>query len=276
VLRRTANAALAVVAAAAIAALHAGTADANASNPPGTNAGPPYQFRTELMGDVPQTALKDQVELIKTKLGYRYWTGQQNNHIVVTLVDGGLKFRDTHTDRFKLLAAACHRQQAKVGISAVCRVPTDITVSHPLLVEIWPRLGNDYLNTSTLPATFAVTMLSDEGNDTAYFGAGPDFFNGHKGRDHVYGAAGNDWVRGGIGRDFVYGGSDHDDIVGMQGDDDVHGGDGDDRIWGAGGGDTVWGDAGSDSLVCGDGHDTATIDTADYYYGTCESVNQSS
>jgi hypothetical protein len=265
--------ALAVLVGAALSAVGAVSAGGSTTDPAGTNAGPPYQFTTELMGEGAGTALKDQVELTRTKLGYRYWTGQQNNHIVVTLVDGGLKFRDTGTERFKKLAAACQRQKVKVGISAVCRIPSDITVAKPLLVEVWPRLGNDYLNTSALPATYAVTFLSDEGNDTAYFGAGPDFFNGYMGHDRAFGGGGNDWIRGGLGNDEVHGGAGNDDIVAETGADNVHSGEGDDRVWGSDGDDRIWGGAGADFIYCGDGSDSATVDAADQFFPNCESVN---
>src|SRR4051812_27805577 len=129
------------------------------------------------MGEYSNVRLKDQAMLTRTKHGYRLWSGGQDNHLTVTLVDGGLRFRDTGTKSFKKLSPACHRQRVRIGIGAVCRVPADITQRRPLLVEIWPRLGDDYTDASTLPATFAVTVLTDEGNDVAYLGAGPDFFN---------------------------------------------------------------------------------------------------
>src|SRR3954454_12958678 len=86
---------------AAKAATH--TRSGSAEQEPGSNAGPPYQFTTELMGEYSTMILKDQALLTRTDLGYRYWSGGQNNHIVVTLVEGGLKFRDTATKSFKKL-----------------------------------------------------------------------------------------------------------------------------------------------------------------------------
>jgi serralysin len=212
---------------------------------PGSNAGPPYQFTTELMGEYSTMILKDQALLTRTDLGYRYWSGGQNNHIVVTLVEGGLKFRDTATKSFKKLSPHCTSQTVKVGISAVCHVPDGITTQLPLLVEIWPRLGDDYVDARTLPDTYAVTVLSDEGNDVAYLGAGPDFFNGHSTRDKVWGGAGNDWIRAGLGND---------------------------RIGGNVGTDHMWAELGNDWVLCGGGPDRVENDAADRVFPSCEAV----
>ena len=271
-LRRTVYSAMGVAVAAAMTALAMGSAAAS-EPPPGANAGPPYKFTTELMGGHEDLALKDQAMLTRTQLGYRIWSGSQNSHLVVTLVDGRLSFVDTGTQSFKKLASACERQKVKVGISALCRVPGTITVSQPLLIEVWPRLGNDYTDTSSLPDTFAVTVLGDEGHDVAHFGAGPDFFNGAAGRDIVWGGGGNDWIRGGIGNDAAFGGDGDDDIVGQDGSDTMRGGDGNDRLWGGNDSDHLWGDTGADFDVCGNGTDTADADSSDRVLANCESVN---
>jgi serralysin len=240
--------------------------------PPGSHAGPPYEFKTELMSYAPSLRVKDQAILARTKLGYRLWSGGQDSHLTVSVLDGKLSFRDTGTKSFKRLSPKCERQRVRVGISALCKIPSDISVRRPLLVEIWPRLGDDYTDASTLPATFAVSMLSDEGNDVAKLGAGPDFFNGHLGRDRVWGGGGNDWVRGGDGNDHVYGGLGNDDIVGMENNDTVHGGDGNDRIWTGPGSDNLVGDEGADLLICGTGIDTATQDASDQVSRNCDHI----
>ncbi len=251
--------------------LAAGTADGRETSTR-SHAGPPYQYTTELMGQFVVIPLKDQGMLAKTDLGYRFRTGQQNSHLVVTLVDRGLRLVDTGTRSWKRLSPACKKVKVKVGIAAVCRVPGDISVRRPLLLEIWPRLGNDFTDTSTLPATFAVTVLGDKGNDVAHFGAGPDFFNGHSGRDVVWGNDGADWIRAGLGNDVVWGGTGNDDLVAMQGRDRMHGGDGDDRVGGSDGEDRLWGDAGTDFILCGTGHDNANADAADRIFHDCEAV----
>jgi hypothetical protein len=216
--------------------------------------------------------LKDQARLTRTKHGYRLWSGGQDSHLVVTLIDGGLRFRDTGTKSFQRLSTRCDRERVRVGISAVCRVPADITEQRPLLVEIWPRLGDDYTDASTLPVTFAVAVLSDEGRDVAYLGAGPDFFNGHSTRDKVWGGQGSDWIRAGLGNDLVYGGPGDDDLIGMEGADEVRGGPGDDRVGGNDGDDRLWADSGSDWILCGNGRDRAVKDAADRAFPDCETV----
>ena len=36
------------------------------------------------------------------------------------------------------------------GVAATCRMPSHATTSTPMLLEVWPRLGDDYLDASTL------------------------------------------------------------------------------------------------------------------------------
>ena len=177
-LRRTVSAALAILVAAAISAVPVQTAGGS-EDPPGTNSGPPYTFTTELVGQFGFLPLRNKGQLTRTEHGYRFRTGNQRDHLVVSRVDGKLRFVDTgNVDSWRKLSPACHRQRVRVGIAAVCPVPSTITVRRPLLIELWPRGGDDFTDTSTLPATFATTVLSDFGDDVSHFGAGPDFFNG--------------------------------------------------------------------------------------------------
>jgi hypothetical protein len=238
------------------------------------NAGPPYNFTTELVGQFELIPLKDKSMLTRTKLGYLYRTGQQHNHIVVTRDERGLRFVDTGTKSFKKLSPACRRERVPVGIAAVCRVPDNISRRWPLLIEIWPRLGNDFADTSSLPATFAVTVLSDRGRDVARFGAGPDFFNGHTGTDRVRGGAGNDWIRAGHGNDFFRGGQGNDDLVAMPGHDTVRAGRGHDRVGGGDGRDRLWALPGTDMVLCGTGRDSANVETRDRVVRDCESIDR--
>ncbi len=237
---------------------------------PGTNTGPPYNFTTELKGQFGTPPLKNQAMLTRTKLGYRLWSGQQDNRLILTRVDRGLRFVDRGTDRFKKLAPACQRKRVKVGIAAVCRVPGDVTVRRPLLIEVWPRLGNDFTDSSALPATFAVTMLGDKGRDVAHFGAGPDFFNGFSGHDHVWGGAGNDWIRPGDESDAVRAGAGSDDVVSVGGADVLRGQRGHDQLWGGDGNDRIRGQAGADFLLCGNGRDRFGADGSDRVAQSCE------
>lgn len=274
-LRRIVCPALAVLATAAMVAGTTGPAAAN-EPPPGANAGPPYPFKTELISYGAHGAtLKDSGWLTREKHGYKLWTGQQDSHLVVTLVDGRLRFADRGTKRWTNLPKSCHRQKVRAGIAAVCRVPGTFTVRKPMMLELWPRLGDDYTDTSSLSARFAVTMLGDKGRDVAHFGAGPDFFNGYSERDLVWGGAGNDWIRSGVDNDFVDAGAGNDDVVAVDGSDTVRGGVGHDRLWTGDGNDRLWGGTGADHLICGNGRDRATIGAGDSFFGSCESVNRS-
>ena len=217
-LRRTVSSALAIlVVAAAISAVPVQTAGGS-EDPPGTNSGPPYTYTTELVGQFGFLPLRNKGQLTRTDHGYRFRTGNQRDHIVVSRVDGKLRFVDTgNVDSWRKLSPACHRQRVRVGIAAICPVPSTITVRRPLLIELWPRGGDDFTDTSTLPATFATTVLSDFGDDVSHFGAGPDFFNGFLGRDKVWAGAGNDWIRTGDAHDVVVGGPGNDDIAAADG-----------------------------------------------------------
>jgi serralysin len=273
VFRRTVRHAFAVCAAAAMTAVTIGPAAAGEPLP-GVDAGPPYDFVTELMGEGVYISMKDVGFLGRTPHGYRFRTGQQDSHLVVTRVDGGLRFVDTGTRSFKRLSPLCQEKNVRVGIAAVCPMPASISVRWPLLVEVWPRLGNDFTDVSTLPATVAVTVLGDGGRDVAHFGAGPDFFNGHIGQDRIRGGAGNDWIRAGDGDDTVEGGPGNDDLVAMEGADVVHAGAGDDRVGGGDGDDRLWADAGADFVLCGIGRDRAMVEAADRVFHDCESVER--
>lgn len=272
-LRRTVRIALAVLVTATVTALPVRTAD-GVGGAAGSHAGPPYDFTTELVGQFTFVPLRDKGMITKTEHGYRYRTGGQNSHLVVTLVDRRLRFVDTGTMSWRKLSPACQRKHVTVGVAAECRVPRSITVRRPLLLEVWPRLGNDFTDTSALPATFAVAVLSDLGNDVAHFGAGWDYFNGFRGRDQVWGGGGNDFIRSGFGNDTVMGGPGNDDVVAGDDRDRVRGGDGDDRLWGGEGSDRLWGDDGADQLRCGTGTDGVHVDAGDHgFEDDCESVD---
>lgn len=263
-IRRTSIAAAALAALAAVAGPDPGDAAGQGTPPngPGT-AGPPYDYATELMGGYAFLPLPDQAALTVTDHGYLFRAGQQDTHLVVTLTDDGIRFADTGTAAFKELAGTCVEEHADVGIAALCTVPAGISADAPLLVEVWPRLGDDYVDGSGLPETVAMTMLSDAGHDTAVFGAGPDFFNGFTGRDRVWGGDGNDWIRTGQGPDRVWGGAGDDQLVATDGRDVLFGEDGDDLLGGGAGDDRLDGGPGADRLKCDGGADTATTDGAD-------------
>jgi serralysin len=269
--QRTARRLLAALAMAAVAAsVGSGTVQAVAETR--LTAGPPYDFTRALIdGRQVGKPLTGVAVIDRTAHGYVYRAGSQDNRLTVTRVKRGLRFADPATPRFKSLARECRNVPARRGVAAVCPVPGGISEQQPLLVEVWPRIGDDHLDTSTLPVTFAVTMLGDLGDDVANFGPGPDFFNGHTGRDRVRGGGGDDWVRAGDDDDLVFGGPGNDYLVGMLGDDVIRGGDGDDQLAGMDGDDLLHAGAGRDRTACGSGTDTAWVDTDDFSRD-CESV----
>lgn len=254
---------LAAAAGLALAAVTTGAAAGAAT--PDPNYGPPYQYTTELMGQFgAPIPLKNMALLTTTDHGYLYRAGQQNSHLTITLTDAGIQLVDTGTAKWKsAVPSTCQQLAVAQGVGAVCPVPSWVSASQPLLVEVWPRLGDDYVDGHTLPDTVAMTVLADAGNDTALLGAGPDFFNGHSGHDVVDGGAGNDWIRSGLDADTVHAGAGNDKVVGQDGADTIYGDDGNDALYGSGGRDRLYAGSGTDKASCGPGRDRATIDRAD-------------
>lgn len=201
--------------------------------------------------------------LSRVRHGYLYRAGQQNSRLQITFSKDGLRFVDRGTKSFKRVARGCRQVPVRHRVSAVCRVPSTTSVDAPLLIEVWPKLGNGWVDGHTLSAAFAMTVLGDKGRERVRFGAGPDLFNGFMGVDRVSGCAGNDWIRPGPGRDVIDGGDDDDQIVDLAGDDLLMGGDGEDRIGGGPGNDRIEGGAGKDLLLCGPGLDHVPFDPLD-------------
>jgi Ca2+-binding RTX toxin-like protein len=110
-------------------------------------------------------------------------------------------------------------------------VPVATSATDPTLLEVHPRLGNDYVNGGSLPAVFELAVLADEGRDVVYGGSGNDFINAAQDADQVHGGAGNDWMRGGLAGDLMTGNSGNDYLVGQDGRDVIRGGTGEDRIF---------------------------------------------
>jgi len=264
---RYAPTAFATLAVAAVATTTATTTATTATTEAASTrvaAGPPYDFTTALMdGRQVGKPLTGVAVINRTVNGYVYRTGSQDNHIVVRRVRRGLRFADSATPRFKHLDSSCRKVRARRGVAAVCSVPRGISKRKPLLVEVWPRIGDDFLDTRRLPASFSVTMLGDLGNDEAHFGPGADFFNGHKGRDRVWGGGGDDWIRAGDGNDLIVGGPGKDYLVGMEGNDVIRGGSGDDRLFGMDGNDRLFPGVGTDFVQCGNGSDRTRVEDAD-------------
>lgn len=233
---------------------------------PSSQALPP----TELLGGGEVIPLKDAAMISRTDVGYRLRAGQQDSHLVVTLVGGRLHFADTGTAELRRFPKACRAEDARVGVAVSCRVPARYDGGNPMFLEVWPRLGDDVVDGSALPSSYRLWVLADAGEDTVLGGAGDDFVNGAQDDDLVRGGAGDDWLRTGIGRDEIGGDAGADELVAGDGADRAHGGDGDDRVGGGAGPDQLSGDAGRDTVVCGTGTDVVWLDLLDRAVG-CES-----
>jgi hypothetical protein len=246
-----------------------------ASGTPGLGPHFPYVQQILIGGVIP---LKDKAIINRTPNGWLYRAGQQNSQLTVTMVQGRsayrLQFVDTSTQSWLWLPKRCHRLEVPQGVSASCRVNPRFTVQQPMLVEIWPRLGDDTVDTSALPALFDVSILGDDGDDVAYLGAGNDFFNGAQGSDTVHGGDGRDWLRTGLEDDSIDGGPGNDYLVGVDGDDALDGGQGDDKIYGSDGNDHHFSGPGDDYVSCGDGFDTAVYKNTDHAV-SCETLHLS-
>ncbi len=241
---------LAFAAVAAVAALALPSSTALASSSPGKGATSFPQTtgshpRTEIMWSnvVP---LKNQSQIVVDEWGLRYMSGQQNSHLTIIYTDNGeLLYTDTGTDKWRKLPPTCIKQKVPQGISALCTIPDAFADANTMFLEVWPRLGNDWVDGSTLPARFRLWALVDKGRDTVFGGAGDDFANGYMGVDKFYGGPGDDWFRGGLDEDVLVGDAGSDYLVATDQDDVLEGG------------------AGVDGLYCGNGRDTATTDSSD-------------
>ncbi len=264
-----------VAAALALPLVAASTTSAHADAPI-DGVGPTLPFTEALLPEHgPVIPLKNAAKLNRTRHGYLYRAGQQNSHLVVTRVATGLRFRDSGTQKWSSrLPGACHRQKVRIGVAAVCTVPATTDGYNPMLLEIWPRLGNDYIDGRTLTAAFQMAVLADAGRDNVHTGAGRDFINGAQGPDRASGGDGNDWIRTGIGNDRARGDGGDDYVVGADNNDVVRGGLGHDRVYGGAGHDRLYPDAGTDFVVGGTGRDTAYVDDADRVTRDCETVHQ--
>jgi hypothetical protein len=186
-----------------VAGLTLGVSSATADHPP-LMLGP---------GDAGVSDMGGSAIIRYSKFGPVYISGKHDQHLTVKWVQSrhSIRFRDTRTGRFKSLPDRCQRERVKTGISAVCKVPPRFN-SQRMYIQVWPRLGNDYTNGSTLPSRFRLWALVDAGNDVVYGGDGADFVNGAKGNDRIYGGGGHDWLRGGPGADSIIGGGGSDRI----------------------------------------------------------------
>ncbi len=217
---------------------------------------------TELVGQFPLPKLAEtEAHLSLSPWGYRFQAGMANNHLTVTQVGNRLRFVDTAARSWASTPRTCKRQRVRGAAAAVCRIPSRFR--DRMFVEIWPRLGHDYVDGSTLSRRFRMWVLTDAGNDTIHLGAGADFGNGAFDHDTVTGGRGADWIRVGTGSNRIDGGSGGDRLMGGDNQDRIHGGPGADRLGGLRGNDYLWGDGDADILVGGPGHDVAYAEGSD-------------
>ena len=148
-----------------------------------------------------------------SRFGLIYIAGQQHSRLTVTFVEekNALRFRDTGGTHRVKLTKGCSREKVRRGISALCVIPKRFD-RQKSFVQVWPRLGNDYVDGRTLPARFRLWVLADAGRDVVYGGDGADFVNGAKDGDRIFGGKGNDWLRGGPGANHIVGGAGKDRV----------------------------------------------------------------
>ncbi|CAA9364778.1 MAG: hypothetical protein AVDCRST_MAG72-2605 [uncultured Nocardioidaceae bacterium] len=238
---------------------------------PGVGPHRPYVQEIPIGGVVP---LKNEALLNRTEHGWLFRAGQQNTNLTMTYTDGRLHFVDTGTASWKWLPKGCTKLDVPLGVGASCVIGTKFTDAAPMLVEVWPRLGNDVMDSTALPALFDVSYLGDKGDDVAYLGAGDDFFNGAQDADSGYGGDGRDWIRTGLADDFIDGGADGDYLVGVDSNDTIYGGSGDDNLYGIDGDDKLFAGDGNDRISCGNGTDEATLKSTDKALA-CETTSNS-
>jgi hypothetical protein len=166
--------------------------------------------------------------------------------------------------------------------------------------------GDDFLDATTI--RLPVTASGGTGNDTIATGQGNDTLDGGSGTDTLRGGAGSDTVtyasatapvtaalggsagNGASGEndtiaadvENLTGGPGDDTLTGDGGPNVLSGGAGNDTLDGGAGADTLDGGAGNDtfaardgevdSLLCGDGQDGGSADTADVIGSDCEAV----
>lgn len=228
---------------------------------------------TELVGqyDLPRTDLRQNLITV-SRWGLRFVGGGAGNRLTVTEVGDQVRYVDRAATSWKSLPSVCRRISVPTGIGAQCRVPRQFEGKRTYL-EIYPRLGNDRVDASTMSRRFRMWVLTDAGNDSVSTGAGDDFVNTAFGRDTATGGAGNDWIRVGDASNAAFGGPGADYVTGGPGADRLAGGPGDDRIFGSDGRDRLRGDDGADLLNGGGGRDLAVRDRADRVTG-CEVVRR--
>ncbi len=268
--RRSTLVALTTIVLSAGSLVPASTAAADRDKPPTSTDAAPDSWTDlelptmELYGQIksmPRTSLTEG-HLSITRWGYRFVSGAGNNVLTVTVTDSGaLRFQDRTIKRWTNLPGGCARVPAEVGSAVECNVVDKH--ANGAFLEVWPRLGNDTIDTSALPEQWRTWVLTDAGTDEVRTGAGRDFINTAAERDLADGGGGDDWIRMGRDGNEAFGGDGDDKLVGGENDDTLHGGNGDDSVGGLAGDDVLHGDAGTDLLAGKVGYDIGYRDGLD-------------
>jgi hypothetical protein len=212
------------------------------------------------------------IDLDRTADGYKFRGASRfGSHLVITHEEGRLVFVDGNADELLGVPEGCEQVEVETGLGVSCPVPEELSAADPLPIEVLPRLGDDYIDSSSLGAQFRLYVLADAGHDTVRLGAGRDFVNGALGDDQVWGGGGHDWIRTGPGNDVIYGQGGPDKLVGVENSDEIHGGMGSDIVDGGPGPDSLWTGDGRDLARCGGGLDHADVDDRDRH-SECEVV----
>ncbi|MEQ9242640.1 Hint domain-containing protein [Roseovarius indicus] len=135
--------------------------------------------------------------------------------------------------------------------------------------EVYAGDGDDLITTGE----GSDYVEAGDGNDTVYGGLGPSFPDElnitdedtgfpspdlvtDNGMDTIYGGAGEDVIYGEDDNDLIFGGDDNDYIDGGIDQDTIDAGEGDDTLIGGQGDDFLDGNIGNDEMTGGDGNDT--------------------
>ena len=122
------------------------------------------------------------------------------------MAHGRLRFRDTRRAVVEVAAEVLQQPAREPRGRCVLPHPRRHQGDNPVLLEVRPRLGNDYVDGRGLPANFEMAVLADAGRDTLFGGRGNDYLGGAMDNDRTHGGAGRDWIRGGDCRDRLWGG----------------------------------------------------------------------
>ena len=103
----------------------------------------------------------------KSDWGLRFRPAKQNSHLVAVSIVWvtSVATEDTGTREWrtkgKAMPRSCTRLKVDEGIAASCRIPARYRDGQTMFLEIWPRLGDDFVDGSSLPASVRLWTLAD-------------------------------------------------------------------------------------------------------------------